>query len=200
MASQADAGAVTGGQPGDRLPAPGLSATWPLTSQALAALEPPERLAFTVAASQVARDENPGINTTAALVLTIQRLITEAASSPPVAADPDLGRIAYEAEGAWLDEFAPGSGAPWGTVDPVVRELYQRMAGMVARAVRGRAEAAEAKLAAIVAYCQAQADDFNATMPMRVRPQDIRVGARGILAITGTEGTQERDEKGPGHG
>lgn len=41
----------------------------------LATLLPEERLAFTVAASQVARDDNPGINTTAALLLTIERLI-----------------------------------------------------------------------------------------------------------------------------
>ena len=49
----------------------------PLTPDDVARLEPAERLAFTVAASQVARDENPGINTAAVLLLTIQRLITE---------------------------------------------------------------------------------------------------------------------------
>jgi hypothetical protein len=50
----------------------------PLTPDDLARLEPAERMAFTVAAGQVARDVNPGINTTAALLLTIQRLIGEA--------------------------------------------------------------------------------------------------------------------------
>ena len=63
----------------------------PVTAQALARLLPDERLAFTAAAAQAARDENPGINTTVALLLTVQRLITEAAGPPPpAAADPDL--------------------------------------------------------------------------------------------------------------
>ena len=54
----------------------------PLTPDDVARLEPAERLAFTVAAGQVARDMNPGINTTAALLLAIQRLIAEPADGP----------------------------------------------------------------------------------------------------------------------
>jgi hypothetical protein len=42
---------------------------------------------------------------------------------------------------------------------------------------------ADAKLAAITAYCQKRADAFNATMPLFVRPEDMRVAARSILAI-----------------
>lgn len=48
-----------------------------VTRADLAKLTPEERSAFTAAAAQVARDVNPGIGTTATLVLTIQRLITE---------------------------------------------------------------------------------------------------------------------------
>jgi hypothetical protein len=83
----------------DRLPAPALSGAWreraetsqvpftPVTREALATLEPAERIAFTVAAARVARGDNPPLNTTAALLLTIQRLITETGPPPPVAAD-----------------------------------------------------------------------------------------------------------------
>ena len=56
--------------------------------------------------------------------------------------------------------------------------------------LRVRAEAAEAKLAAIITYCQAQADEFNATMPMRVRPQDMRISAGDILDIISGEETR----------
>lgn len=61
----------------------------------------------------------------------------------------DLGRVAYEAESAWLNEFAPGRHTPWDALDPEVREVYRRLAASVAAAVQARAEAAEAKLAAI---------------------------------------------------
>jgi hypothetical protein len=47
-----------------------------VTQADLAKLTPEERSAFTVAAKMVARDDNPGIGTTATLVLAIQRLIT----------------------------------------------------------------------------------------------------------------------------
>jgi|SRR5579859_7809277 len=53
---------------------------------------------------------------------------------------------------------------------------------------RGRAKAADEKLAAIVAYCQAKADDFSASMPMRVRPQDMRISAGDVLAIISGDG------------
>lgn len=43
--------------------------------------------------------------------------------------------------------------------------------------------AASAKLAAIVEYCRKQADEFNRTMPFSVRPEDLKVSARDILAI-----------------
>lgn len=42
---------------------------------------------------------------------------------------------------------------------------------------------AEEKLAAIVAYCEAKAAEFNEAMPFEVRVEDIRVNARDILAI-----------------
>lgn len=48
-----------------------------ITAESLARLDPAERLAFRAAAEQIARGENPRINTTAALLLTIQRLIAE---------------------------------------------------------------------------------------------------------------------------
>jgi hypothetical protein len=51
-----------------------------------------------------------------------------------------------------------------------------------------RAERAEAKLAAIVAHCRAKADEFNATMPLRVRPEDIKVMGGDIIAIINREG------------
>lgn len=37
-------------------------------------LRPVEKMALTVAKSQLARDENPPINTTAMLIMTIERL------------------------------------------------------------------------------------------------------------------------------
>lgn len=51
-----------------------------LTPAALARLEPAERLAFLAAASAIGRDENPGINTTVVLLLTVERLVSE---TPP---------------------------------------------------------------------------------------------------------------------
>jgi hypothetical protein len=108
MASQPDAGAVAGGQPGDRLAAPGHAAETsqvpftPVTPEALAKLEPAERLAFTVASAQVARDENPGINTTAALVLTVQRLITERTALAD--ADNAIGQVIRLAESWQMQE------------------------------------------------------------------------------------------------
>jgi len=42
---------------------------------------------------------------------------------------------------------------------------------------------AQAKLQAIVAYCRKQADEFNASMPLSVRPEDMRISAGDILAI-----------------
>ena len=62
-----------------------------VTEADLAKLTPEERSAFTTAAGQVARDVNPGIGTTATLILAIQRLITEpvvAEGNGPVL-DPD---------------------------------------------------------------------------------------------------------------
>lgn len=38
-------------------------------------LTPAENMAFTVAMRMIERDENPGINVTTALVITIQRLL-----------------------------------------------------------------------------------------------------------------------------
>jgi hypothetical protein len=74
----------------------------PLTPDDLARLEPAERMAFTVAAGQVARDVNPGINTTAALLLTIQRLIGEALERAETAreapASDDTGRLSPASE------------------------------------------------------------------------------------------------------
>lgn len=46
-----------------------------------------------------------------------------------------------------------------------------------------RAERAAAKLAAITAHFRQKAEEFNATMPMTVRPEDMRVSAGDILAI-----------------
>jgi len=69
----------------------------PVTAEALATLTPAERLAFTVASAKVARDENPGINTTAALLLTIQRLLADGAetdSAASVSDDSDPGPLA----------------------------------------------------------------------------------------------------------
>jgi hypothetical protein len=51
-----------------------------VTLAQLALLTPEERSAFRTAAEQVARDENPSLGTTALLVLTIERLLTEQAS------------------------------------------------------------------------------------------------------------------------
>src|SRR5271169_2734344 len=81
MASQPDPGTAAEGQPGDRLAAPGRSRVpfTALTPESLQKLDPAGRLAFRVAAETIARDENPGISTTAALLLTIQRLIAEPA-------------------------------------------------------------------------------------------------------------------------
>jgi hypothetical protein len=45
-----------------------------------------------------------------------------------------------------------------------------------------RAERAEAKLAAIVAYCRERAEEISDRM-LRVRPEDIRIDAGDILAI-----------------
>ncbi len=56
-------------------------------------------------------------------------------------------------------------------------------------------ETAEAKLAAITAYCQQQADEFSASMRMRVRPEDIRVSAGPILAIIGGREPGEQAER-----
>ena len=50
---------------------------------------------------------------------------------------PDnLGRAAWEAESAWLDEFLPGPRTPWDDLDPEVRDVYGRIAGTVAAAER----------------------------------------------------------------
>jgi hypothetical protein len=54
-----------------------------LTEGDLARLLPEERLAFTVAAQQVAEDRNPGLNTTAQLVLAIERLLTQDETQDP---------------------------------------------------------------------------------------------------------------------
>jgi len=52
---------------------------------------------------------------------------------------PDnLGRAAWEAESAWLDEFLPGPRTPWDDLDPEVRDVYGRIAGTVAAAERER--------------------------------------------------------------
>jgi hypothetical protein len=56
-----------------------------LTESDLARLLPEERLAFTVAAQQVAEDRNPGLNTTTQLVLTIERLLTQDETDDPQA-------------------------------------------------------------------------------------------------------------------
>jgi len=62
----------------------------------------------------------------------------------------DLGRAAWEAESAWLNEFIPGSHqTPWDGLDPEVRGVYARIAGAVAVAAR---EQAGAKLAALREY------------------------------------------------
>jgi len=50
----------------------------------------------------------------------------------------------------------------------------------------------QAKLAAIVAYCREQADEFNRTMPFSVRPEDIKVSAGDILAIISGEGKENQ--------
>jgi len=51
----------------------------------------------------------------------------------------DLGRVAYEAETAWLDEIMPGVRTPaWDELDPDHRGVYQRIAGAVAAAERER--------------------------------------------------------------
>jgi hypothetical protein len=54
-----------------------------LTEYDLARLLPEERLAFTMAAHQVADDRNPGLNTTTTLVLTIERLLTQPETEDP---------------------------------------------------------------------------------------------------------------------
>ena len=51
-----------------------LAAAAPHLAAAPAALEPAERMAVTVARAQLGRGENPPINMTAALLLTIDRL------------------------------------------------------------------------------------------------------------------------------
>jgi hypothetical protein len=135
----------------DRLPAPALSGAWreraetsqvpftPVTREALATLEPAERIAFTVASAQVARGDNPPPNTTAALLLTIQRLITEAAGPAPlIAADPEtelanaqnaIGQVikhalSWRMQGARLDATA---------VSRVLLDVLKPWTGMPAR-------------------------------------------------------------------
>jgi hypothetical protein len=39
------------------------------------------------------------------------------------------------------------------------------------------------KLAAIVAYCEQKAAEFNEAMPFTIRPEDVSVDARTIFAI-----------------
>jgi hypothetical protein len=63
----------------------------------------------------------------------------QAAGHPATAAAADLGRAAYEAEAAWLDEILPGGRSPsWDDLDPEHREVYRRIAGPVAAAERER--------------------------------------------------------------
>jgi len=118
----------------------------PLSPEAMARLEPAERLAFTTAASQVARDKNPGINTTAALVLTIHRLISEPAAPGPLLqwsgndtpAGTKTGQAGGftlftitlvaseeggEAGGAWqMTTMLPGLGTTWAADDFIALE------------------------------------------------------------------------------
>jgi len=92
----------------------------PLSDEAMARLEPAERLAFTTAASQVAREENPGINTTTALVLTIHRLIGDGTAGadpaePVIELEHRLGEALRKAESLAMDP------------DPVVAQAGRQM-------------------------------------------------------------------------
>ncbi len=155
----------------------------PLTPDDLARLEPAERMAFTVAAGQVARDENPGINTTAALLLTIQRLIADAleraesAREAPASVEPP--RAAATADVS----VRPRTGA----------SLPEGLAEVAAE--RSRALNAERRLADITANLRLLAEgcrelasngrDLDRNCTASAAYQDV---ASDILAIIGTEG------------
>jgi histidine triad (HIT) family protein len=62
-----------------------------------------------------------------------------------------------------------GLALPWTDLDSSIKDY-------------DRAERAEAKLAAIVAYCGERAEEISDRM-LRVRPEDIRIDAGDILAI-----------------
>jgi len=155
----------------------------PLTPDDLARLEPAERMAFTVAASQVARDENPGINTTAALLLTIQRLIGEA---------PGRAETAREAPAP--DDTGRLSPAPEASTGPHARASLPEGWAQVA-AERSRAQNAERKLADITANLRLLAEgcrelasngrDLDRNCTASAAYQDV---ASDILAIIGTGG------------
>jgi len=92
--------------------------------------------------------------------------------------------------GPGLPGITAGSAVCWeegghAACDAEIVRLAAELAGARSAAAsdRGRAKAADAKLAAIVAYCQAKADDLSASMPMRVRPDDMKISAGDVLAI-----------------